>query len=379
MIRRFLNRLFVLITFVLCFALVTPVAYAQEMEPANEINTPEETETDDPSEGSTADKPGEGTTEEKPSEATTETKPEEKKKSADPIMDRKPVISSLNFNGKSVTVSWKKVKGATGYFVFRRTGTGKYKYIGATRTSLKYSDTGMSKKGTKYYYAVKAYKLKKGKKYKSKLSTPRTITTKLKTKYKVVKDKSSVMYGKKLKFYCETNGTRIKNVASFIKINKPIVLYVSKAKQYITAYMKDGDAYIPIKAMICSTALYSGNTPNGTFHTKAKYRWHELMEKVYGQWCTRIVNGVLFHSVFYYQPCDNRSLAVAAYNKLGQPASHGCVRVNCAGAKWIYDHCSIGTTVVIHTKSGYEPLKKPGSVKLAASHTWDPTDPNIKK
>lgn len=367
------KKLFAIITFILCFILAAPTAFATETDPAPETNTASGSPTD-----SSTETPPEATTEDAPTEATTATKPEDKTTSSKSFSSRKPVISSIAFNGKKVTITWKKLKDATGYYVYRRTEKGKYKKIASTKTALTYSDSKMSKKGKKYYYAVKAYRLKKGKKTKSKLSTAKSITTSLKTKIKLVKDKNSVMYGKKLKLYYDTNGNRIYDVSSYVKLDKPIVLYVSKAKQYITAYLKDEDTYVPVKAMICSTALYSENTPNGTFHTKAKYRWHELMEKCYGQWCTRIVNGVLFHSVYYMQPGNNRTLSVYAYNRLGQPASHGCVRVNCAGAKWIYDNCKIGTTVVIHTKSGYEPLKKPGSVKLSASHTWDPTDPYAK-
>ena len=35
------------------------------------------------------------------------------------------------------------------------------------------------------------------------------------------------------------------------------------------------------------------------------------------------------------------------YNKLGQQASAGCIRLAVTDAKWIYDHCRLGTKVVI--------------------------------
>ena len=75
---------------------------------------------------------------------------------------------------------------------------------------------------------------------------------------------------------------------------------------------------------------------------------------------------------------SNQTLSVSAYNKLGRPASHGCVRVTAGDAKWIYDNCKLKTKVVIYSKSGYEPLKKPVAYKLPSWHKWDPTDPNMK-
>lgn len=69
-------------------------------------------------------------------------------------------ISSLTNTAKGITVKWKKVTGADGYYVKRKTGSGSYEVI-ATITSgstLKYSDTSVkSKYGTTYVYKVVAY------------------------------------------------------------------------------------------------------------------------------------------------------------------------------------------------------------------------------
>ena len=144
----------------------------------------------------------------------------------------------------------------------------------------------------------------------------------------------------------------------------------------IMVYQHDGDCLVPIKTFICSPGHA---TPTGTFHTLTKMRWHELMGPCWGQWCTKVVsNGIYFHSVFYNSYNNNNALAVSAYNRLGTTCSHGCIRVTAGDAKWIYDNCSIGTKVVIYSKSGYEPLEKPTAYKLSSSHTWDPTDPNMK-
>ncbi|MCD8347073.1 MAG: leucine-rich repeat protein [Lachnospiraceae bacterium] len=69
-------------------------------------------------------------------------------------------ISSLTNTAKGITVKWKKVTGADGYYVKRKTSGGSYKVI-ATITdgsTLKYVDTSVkSNYGTTYVYKVVAY------------------------------------------------------------------------------------------------------------------------------------------------------------------------------------------------------------------------------
>jgi hypothetical protein len=158
------------------------------------------------------------------------------------------------------------------------------------------------------------------------------------------------------------------------------LIKVNRAYNTITIYEKDkkGAYTIPVKAMVCSVG--TGNrTITGTFQTKAKYRWKLLMGDVYGQYATRIVGGILFHSVYYYENNNPASLSTKQYNKLGSAASHGCIRISVADAKWIYDHCGVGTTVVIYDdKKNPGPLGKPEAIKITKANGWDPTDPDPK-
>lgn len=149
------------------------------------------------------------------------------------------------------------------------------------------------------------------------------------------------------------------------------ILQVNKGTNVVTVYRKDGTAE---RAFICSVGTA---TPLGTFYTPNKYRWHELDGPSYGQYCTRIVNGILFHSVWYYRNGDYASQSYVQYNKLGSTASHGCVRLTVADAKWIYDNCPLGTEVrIIYGSSANDPLGKPASIKVPNTGTgWDPTDP----
>lgn len=147
---------------------------------------------------------------------------------------------------------------------------------------------------------------------------------------------------------------------------------VNRAKNCITIY-RGG---YPVKAMICSTALAPSVTPAGTFYLRDKLRWHELMGPSWGQYCSHITDDILFHSVTYLRPYDNRSLSTSAYNNLGNPASHGCIRLQVIDAKWMYDNCPIGTKVII-SDTEKMPLGKPTIQKIPAGQNYDPTDPNI--
>lgn len=157
-------------------------------------------------------------------------------------------------------------------------------------------------------------------------------------------------------------------------------LTVNKTTNCVTVYQKTttGD-FVPVKAMICSVGKddYNNETPSGSYKTQAKYEWRPLFGNVYGQYATRINGHILFHSV-YYKTTDPSSLKTEEYNKLGTSASAGCVRLTAADAKWIYDNCSLGTTVNIIERDS-DPLPRPEAIKLGSNApypNWDPTDPD---
>lgn len=156
---------------------------------------------------------------------------------------------------------------------------------------------------------------------------------------------------------------------------------INRQQNCVTIYTQDADGKytVPVKAMVCSTGVRNA-TPLGKFSLGTKYRWHELMGPVYGQYCCRITGAILFHSVFY-STTDPSTLNYNAYNRLGTAASHGCVRLTVADAKWIYDNCSSGTTVEIYDSSNPGPLGKPTPIRIDTSSRyrgWDPTDPDAR-
>ena len=99
---------------------------------------------------------------------------------------------------------------------------------------------------------------------------------------------------------------------------------VNKQANVATVYKLTKGKYKPIKAFLVSCG--GSNTPSGTFYTPAKYRWQTLMGPSYGQYCTRIHGGILFHSVWYYSH-SKASQSTVQFNKLGKTASHGCIRL----------------------------------------------------
>ena len=167
-----------------------------------------------------------------------------------------------------------------------------------------------------------------------------------------------------------SEGEQQKELATYyIKIN-----YTANV---VTIYSKDenNNYTIPYKAMVCSCGT---STPtSGVYTVSTKYRWLKLYGGVYGQYASRIVNSILFHSVPYLKMNDNGSLEYWEYDKLGQTASAGCVRLTVEDAKWIYDNCEAGTKVEFYSDSNVGPLGKPIAQKISENteyRNWDPTD-----
>ena len=158
----------------------------------------------------------------------------------------------------------------------------------------------------------------------------------------------------------------------------PYYIRINRALNTVTIYSMDEDGYytVPYKAFVCSTG---DATPLGTYNTTAKYRWLSLYGGVYGQYATRIVGAILFHSVPYFTE-DPSDLEYEEYNKLGTAASLGCVRMCVRDVIWVYENCPVGTTVDFYDDwENPGPLGKPEPLTIDLSDDrrgWDPTDPD---
>ncbi len=70
-------------------------------------------------------------------------------------------LSTPKSTKSGITLKWKKVTGADGYMVYRKTGLGSYSKIATVKGNIKVTYTDKSaKKGKKYTYKIKAYKSK---------------------------------------------------------------------------------------------------------------------------------------------------------------------------------------------------------------------------
>ncbi|MBQ1414012.1 MAG: L,D-transpeptidase [Clostridia bacterium] len=157
--------------------------------------------------------------------------------------------------------------------------------------------------------------------------------------------------------------------------SSPYFITVYKGSQSTVVYGKNSNgAYTRIvKIFTCSTGRSSSPTRIGTYHIRAKYRWRWLVGGVYGQWNSSISSSYLFHSVPYYKQ-DASTLENEEYDKLGTPASKGCIRMCVRDCKWIYDNCPIGTEVSIVNDSGPAGSGVPRRRTDEAYSGWDPSD-----
>ena len=144
----------------------------------------------------------------------------------------------------------------------------------------------------------------------------------------------------------------------------------------VTIYKKDENGYysIPVKAMVCSCG--TATPKSGVYKTSKGYEWGTLEGGTFGRYSTRIIGGILFHSVPYTSESED-SLEYWEYDKLGTTASLGCVRLSVADTKWIFDNCEVGTQVEFYTSSDPGPLGKPTAQKISDNvecRNWDQTD-----
>ena len=130
----------------------------------------------------------------------------------------------------------------------------------------------------------------------------------------------------------------------------PFAITVDVNNQVTIVYGRDenGDYTVVIREMLCSTGTKKNPSDVGDWVLSGRTaRWCYFPTwGSYAQYWTKINASIAFHSVIY-NSVSTMDLAVSSYNNLGKRASHGCIRLSVADAKWVYDNCGKGTVVTI--------------------------------
>ena len=183
-------------------------------------------------------------------------------------------------------------------------------------------------------------------------------------------------------YYFDKNGYRITDLTS--RYSGPYTVQVDRVNGVMTVFA-DSARTIPVKTIRVSVGLASTPTPTGPYTLSRSARWQPLMGPSWGQYGTHVdgagQGGIFVHSVACGQ-ANSYNLPAGEYNKLGSPASHGCIRTCVADAKWVYDNCN-GSRIYIFD-GAYKaddalkgPLGKKALTPLRGAANFDPTDPAV--
>ncbi len=130
----------------------------------------------------------------------------------------------------------------------------------------------------------------------------------------------------------------------------PYAITVDVNNQVTTVYGLDenGEYTRIVRQMLCSTGTKGYPSDVGEWVLNGRTaRWCYFPKwGSHAQYWTRINSSIAFHSVIY-NSVDTMDLSIKSYNNLGSRASHGCIRLTVADAKWIYDNCGEGVVVTI--------------------------------
>ena len=131
----------------------------------------------------------------------------------------------------------------------------------------------------------------------------------------------------------------------------PFAITVDVANQVTTVYGLDenGDHTIIVRQMLCSTGMKATPSDPGDWvlsGRKANWCTFPKWGNSYARYWTKINGSIAFHSVIY-NAVDLKAVNTKSVNMLGSRASHGCIRLTVADAKWIYDNVGAGTIVSI--------------------------------
>ena len=135
---------------------------------------------------------------------------------------------------------------------------------------------------------------------------------------------------------------------SAISRRYPYRVEVSLDGQTVAVYaLNANDTYDVARSFHCSTGL-NNTTPRGIFLDGfPANRWHYFEKfECWAQYSYEIEGNIMFHSVIYSDKNEN-TIRQGSVSNLGNPASHGCIRLNVEDAQWLYENCPRGSLVIV--------------------------------
>lgn len=305
-----------------------------------------------------------------------------------------PSLSKAENNSGGIKITWKSVKGASGYRVYRKTSGGSWTRLVNSTSGTSYTDKSSLTSGTKYYYTVRALKGSSLSWYnttgvsETKLSIPslsgaQKVSGGVKVSWSSVKgasgyyvyrkssggswsriastkstsytDKTSnINYiytvraykGSDLSWYnssgVKVNTNKMLSKAQSFSSNTKWLILVDTTANKVGIYYGSKGNWVEKKYWSCTSGAAATPTVKGSFTVQSKGL---AFGSGYTCWYyTQFYGNYLFHSILY-NPGSQTSVQDG---RLGINASHGCVRLSLTNAKWIYDNIPRGTKVYIY-------------------------------
>lgn len=143
-------------------------------------------------------------------------------------------------------------------------------------------------------------------------------------------------------FYNKLDSSTINTFDIDSKTNKLVFVDISEQKTYI--YTGSLNNWILEKEFLCSTGIENKETPVGIFEVQTRAPW--FFASKYGQggkYYVQFMGNYLFHSIPFAEDQET-----VLDETLGEPASHGCIRLDTNDAKWLYDNVLDGSKIIIY-------------------------------
>lgn len=140
----------------------------------------------------------------------------------------------------------------------------------------------------------------------------------------------------------------------------PYFVEVDVNNQLVKVFSRDNNgAFTELtKVFWCSTGTTSHPSEVGV-HILTGRKARSALFPTWGnstaRWWTRITPEIAFHSILF---SSSGAISMKSVTRLGSRASHGCIRLSMADAKWVYDNIGKGVEVWIHEDAMADPELK---------------------